>query len=181
MNRFWVAALLLVARASIASAADDKTIEAARKEGALSFYTTMAAGESKLFADAFQSKYPFIKVEITRLGSDKLLQRIFTESRAGRGLFDATSNSGFEMHLLNKARLLARYPSPEFNAFVADSKDKDGYWVDMYSNVRVLAYNSRLVPKEKRPVATRIFSTPSGRAPSAFPKRSTLGTAPCCA
>ena len=170
MTRVWMTVFLLAVGASLASAADDKIVEAARKEGAVSFYTTMAAGESKLFADAFHSKYPFIKVEITRLGSDKLLQRILTESRAGRGLFDATSNSGFEMHLLNKARLLARYPSPEFNAFVTDSKDKAGYWVDMYSNVRVIAYNSRLVPKEKVPRSYENLLDPGWKGAIGFPE-----------
>jgi iron(III) transport system substrate-binding protein len=170
MNPLWTAIFFLAVSASITSAADDKVIEAARKDGAVSFYTTMAAGESKLFADAFQSKYPFIKVEITRLGSDKLLQRILTESRAGRGLVDTTSNSGFEMHLLNKAHLLARSPSPEFNAFVADSKDKSGYWADMYSNVRVVAYNSRLVPKEKVPRSYEDLLDPAWRGAIGFPE-----------
>jgi iron(III) transport system substrate-binding protein len=105
----WLAAFSIGLFSSLVRAADERTIEAARKEGAVSFYTTMAATESKLFVDGFQNKYPFLKVEITRLGSEKLLQRILTENRAGRGLFDATSNSGFEMHLLNKTHLLARY------------------------------------------------------------------------
>ena len=36
-------------------AADERTVELARKEGRVSFYTSMAAEESKLLADAFQS------------------------------------------------------------------------------------------------------------------------------
>lgn len=149
---------------------DEKIVDAARKEGSVSFYTTMAATESKLLADAFQTKYPFLKVEITRLGSDKLLQRMLTEQRAGRGLFDAVTNSGFEMHLLNKARLLARYQSPEFNAFVADSKDRAGHWVDMYSNVRVVAYNARLVPKEKVPRSYEDLLDPAWKGAIGFPE-----------
>jgi len=170
MRIAWLAAFSIGLFSSLVRAADERTIEAARKEGAVSFYTTMAATESKLFADAFQNKYPFLKVEITRLGSEKLLQRILTENRAGRGLFDATSNSGFEMHLLNKARLLARYQSPEFNSFLADSKDRAGYWVDMYSNVRVLTYNSRLVPKEKVPRNYEDLLDPGWKGAIGFPE-----------
>jgi len=170
MRIAWLDAFSIGLFSSLVRAADERTIEAARKEGAVSFYTTMAATESKLFADAFQNKYPFLKVEITRLGSDKLLQRILTENRAGRGLFDVTSNSGFEMHLLNKARLLARYQSPEFNAFLADSKDRAGYWVDMYSNVRVLTYNSRLVPKEKVPRNYEDLLDPGWKGAIGFPE-----------
>jgi len=58
------------ARGAVVQAADDKTVEAARKEGRVSFYTTMGADEAKMLADSFQSKYPSIGVEITRLGSE---------------------------------------------------------------------------------------------------------------
>src|SRR5215470_15890326 len=73
-------------------AADEKALEVARKEGRVSFYTSMAATESKLLADAFQTKYPAITVDITRLSSDKLLQRIVTEKRTGANLFDTVTN-----------------------------------------------------------------------------------------
>ena len=167
---FITTAAILAFFATGLRAAENKVIDAARKEGAVSFYTTMAATEGKLLADAFQTKYPFLKVEITRIGSEKLLQRILTENRAGRGLFDVTSNSGFEMHLLNKARLLARYQSPEFNAFVADSKDSSGYWVDMYSNLRVITYNTRLVAKEKVPRSYEDLLDPAWKGSIGFPE-----------
>jgi len=85
------------------------------------------------------------------LGSEKLLQRIITESRAGSHLFDAVTNSGMEIYLLTKMGLLARYTTPEFSSFMADSKDPAGRWVDLYSNLRMIGYNTRLVPKEKIP------------------------------
>ena len=130
--------LLLFVGVSSAASADEKTLELARKEGRVSFYTSMAATESKLLADAFQTKYPAINVDITRLSSDKLLQRIVTEKRTGANLFDVVTNSTMEVHLLNKTGLLARYASPEAALFFADSKDRGGRWVDMYSNLRVL-------------------------------------------
>ena len=63
-------ALAAVLNAAPLYAADDKTIELAKKEGRVSFYTSMGADESKMVADAFQAKYPAIRVEITRLGSE---------------------------------------------------------------------------------------------------------------
>src|SRR6516162_10363887 len=108
-------------RVGFVRAADEKTLEAAKKEGRVSFYTTMGADEAKMLSDSFQSKYPSIRVEITRLGSEKLLQRIITESRAGSHLFDAVTNSGMEIYLLTKMGLLARYTTPEFSLFMADS------------------------------------------------------------
>ncbi len=75
--------LFALCRAADLPAVEDRTVELARKEGRVSFYTSMAAEESKLLADAFQSKYPFLRVEISRLSSEKLLQRIITEQRTG--------------------------------------------------------------------------------------------------
>lgn len=126
------------ARTALVRATDDKMLELAKKEARVSFYTTMGADEAKLLADAFQSKYPSIRVEITRSGSEKLLQRIITESRAGSHLFDAVTNSGMEIYLLTKMSLLARYTTPEFSSFMADSKDPTGRWVDLYSNLRMI-------------------------------------------
>lgn len=150
--------------------ADDKTLELAKKEARVNFYTSMAASESKLLADAFQVKYPFLRVDITRLSSDKLLQRILTENRAGTNLFDAVTNSTMEVHLLHKGGLLARYASPEARAFFADSKDPAGHWADMYSNLRVITYNTRLVSKERIPKRYEDLLDPAWKGQIGFPE-----------
>ena len=59
-----------------------------------------------------EAKYPAI--DITRLGSEKLLQRVITEGCAGSHFFDTVTNSGMEIHLLGKMGLLARHTMPEF-------------------------------------------------------------------
>ena len=151
-------------------AADEKTVELAKKEGRVSFYTSMAATESRLLADAFQAKYPFLRVEITRLSSEKLLQRTITEHRTGSDLFDVVTNSGMEIHLLAKAGLLARYVSPEAQAFFADSKDPGGRWVDMYSNLRVITYNTQFVPKERVPKRYEDLLAPAWKGQIGFPE-----------
>lgn len=152
------------------SAADVKTVELARKEGRVSFYTSMGADECKMLIDAFQAKHPSIRVEMTRLGSEKLLQRIITESRAGSHLFDAVTNSGMEIYLLAKMGLLARYTTPEYSSFMADSKDPAGRWVDMYSNLRMLGYNTRLVPREKIPQRYEDLLEPGWKGQIGFPE-----------
>ncbi len=167
---FLICLISFTASAVLVLAADDKTLEAANKEGRVSFYTTMGADEAKLLADSFQSKHPSIRVEITRLGSEKLLQRIITESRAGSHLFDAVTNSGMEIYLLAKMGLLARYMTPEFSLFMADSKDPAGKWVDLYSNLRMIGYNTRLVPKEKIPKRYEDLLEPGWKGQIGFPE-----------
>jgi iron(III) transport system substrate-binding protein len=152
------------------AAADEKTLELARKEGRVSFYTSMGADEGRIVIDAFQAKYPGIRVEMTRLGSEKLLQRIINESRAGSNLFDAVTNSGMEIYLLGKMGLLGRHTPSEFSSFMADSRDPSGRWADMYSNLRMIAYNTRLVPKERIPKRYEDLLDPSWKGQIGFPE-----------
>jgi iron(III) transport system substrate-binding protein len=163
-------ALAAVLNAAPLDAADDKTIELAKKEGRVSFYTSMGADESKMVVDAFQAKYPAIRVEITRLGSEKLLQRIITESRAGSHLFDAVTNSGMEIHLLGKMKLLGRHMPPEFSSFLPDCRDATFGWADMYSNLRMVAFNTRMVPKDKIPRRYEDITDPMWKGQIGFPE-----------
>jgi iron(III) transport system substrate-binding protein len=162
--------LISFSAAAPLGAADEKTLELAKKEGRVSFYTTMGADECRLLVEAFQAKYPSIRVDMTRLGSEKILQRILTESRAGSHLFDAASNSGMEIHMLAKTGLLARYMPPDFSSFMADAKDPAGRWVDMYSNLRMIGYNTRLVPKEKAPRRYEDLLEPGWKGQIGFPE-----------
>ncbi len=165
-----LALLLVISCARIGGAADDKTLELAKKEGRVNFYTSMGSDESKIVADAFTAKYPAIRVDITRLGSEKLMQRLITEARAGSHFFDAVTNSGMEIHLLGKMGLLARHQSPEFAAFMADAKDPTWRWADMYSNLRLVAYNTRLVAKDKIPRRYEDLLDPAWKGQIGFPE-----------
>ena len=156
--------------ATPAIAADEKTLELARKEARVSFYTSMGADEGRMVIDAFQAKYPGIRVEMSRLGSEKLLQRIINESRAGANLFDAVTNSGMEIYLLGKMGLLAPHAIAEFSSFMSDSSDPAGGWVDMYSNLRIIGYNTRLVPKDKVPKRYEDLLEPLWKGQIGFPE-----------
>ncbi|HEV8720126.1 MAG TPA: extracellular solute-binding protein [Candidatus Binatia bacterium] len=123
----------------------------AKKEKTVNLYTSMEARESRQIADVFQQRYPFLTVDITRISNNRLLQRIMTEHRAGRGIFDVIITSGLEVRYLIKSGLVGPYISSEAKAFFADSKDPQGLWVDVYSSLRVFAYNSKIVSHEDAP------------------------------
>ncbi|MGZ8466679.1 MAG: hypothetical protein ACXWXT_14140, partial [Candidatus Binatia bacterium] len=59
-------------------------IDGAKKEGKLTWYTSMAVDTSKPLLDAFVKEHPFIKPELVRLGEEQLVNRILSETRAGR-------------------------------------------------------------------------------------------------
>jgi len=98
-NPKWVALLLasLLVSAISAGAAQikppwqqewEKTIEAARKEGALSLYLLEGDGELARVAQAFQKKFPEIKITTTPGRGNTLGPRIMAERRAGKFLVD---------------------------------------------------------------------------------------------
>jgi len=61
----------------------DKVVAAARKEGTLTLYTTIAEKDLPAIVKPFEDKYG-VKVVVWRAGTDKVLQRAVQEARAGR-------------------------------------------------------------------------------------------------
>lgn len=122
-------------------------VEAARKEGKFVWYTSMAIDTSKPLVDAFVKEYPFMQPELVRAGEEQLVNRIMTETRAGKWYFDAVSTSGISV--LAEHKITAPYLSAERNAFIDQFKDPNGHWLGIFVNNLVLAYNTRMVaPKD---------------------------------
>jgi len=62
--------LLMLARSSGAQP-DARSIDAAKKEGGLIWYTSTSVTESKPLLDDFEKQYPFIKGEIFRASGER--------------------------------------------------------------------------------------------------------------
>src|SRR3954447_10985566 len=60
-----------------------RLIEGARREGTVSYYTSLVAEDSTPVVDAFKHKYG-IDVQFWRGSTEAIVQRPLTESRAGR-------------------------------------------------------------------------------------------------
>ena len=75
----WVVFLTLaVSRSSAIPAQPDpaaRVIEAAKKEGALFWYTALNLNDSEMLTSRFEQLYPFIKTETLRLSSFNLLSK----------------------------------------------------------------------------------------------------------
>jgi len=59
--------------------AQDPRLEAARKEGKVVWYTSLALTSSEKVAKLFETAYPGVKVEAHRTGSQRILQRMMQE------------------------------------------------------------------------------------------------------
>ncbi|MBI4529567.1 MAG: extracellular solute-binding protein [Deltaproteobacteria bacterium] len=131
-------------------AQDLKTIEAgAKKEGKVNLYGSMRDDEAKFVLDAFQKKYPGVRVDYFRSSEDKLVSRILAEAKAKTYNFDAliTTAAGH----LKTLGLALKWSPPSASGINPDLMDPDGMWTPVYINTNVIQYNTRLVMKADVP------------------------------
>jgi len=88
-------------------------IAQAKKEGRVGYYTSQNMAGASALAKSFEKKYPFIKVDLFRMGGTTLRTRVLAEAQAGRHSFDVISMNIMDIQLLMKMTLLAKYRSPE--------------------------------------------------------------------
>lgn len=147
----WLGVFLCLLPARAFSQGREALVEGAKKEGKVVWYGSLSLEDIKRLSTAFEKKYPFLKVDIFRASGEKLANRILTETRAGKYLFDVLATSAFEVWPLYKRGLLGKYVSPESKPYGPEFKDPEGAWVDLYNNYYVIGYNTKLVAKKEAP------------------------------
>src|SRR5262245_14093651 len=126
-------------------------IEGAKKEGKLSFYTTVETEFARSLAAAFEAKYSFIKTDIFRSTHDKILSRMNVERKTGTYTADTVSVGEFETYHMQKMGFITPYKSPYATAYPEGFKDPNVYWTDLYDNLIVTAYTSQRVKRDELP------------------------------
>jgi len=128
---------------------EERLIEGAKKEGKVVWYTTLTTMEADTMGKKFHEKYPFITAEVWRSGAEKVFLKIQSEAQAKRNVFDTVMITAAEGELMKRKGLLAKYQSPQRKFYPDALKDAEGYWTDLYMNLNVVAYNTKLVnPRE---------------------------------
>src|ERR1700752_5394187 len=113
--------------APIIAASQDGLLEAARREGELVYYASMNVAEANAEISAFEKRYPFIKVKLNRIASEKLLTRVLTEARTKKIFADVIQTVEFSMHIFSRSGILARYTPPANSIFPQEFKE-EGFW-----------------------------------------------------
>jgi iron(III) transport system substrate-binding protein len=150
--------------AAVPASAQDARVEAAKKEGKIVWYTSLALPTAEKIGKLFEAAYPGIKVEVQRTGSQRILQRVMQEMQANLKLVDVihTSDAGHFV-LLKEKKLLMKYSPAGIDAFPAGFKDKDGYYFTLRATVNVIAYNTKLVPAAEAPKGWKALLDPKWR------------------
>jgi iron(III) transport system substrate-binding protein len=128
-------------------------IEAAGKEGKVSFYSALELNVAERLGKAFEAKYPGIAVRVERSGAERIYQRIAQEQSSRINAVDVV-NSTDPAHFLDwkKSEWLAEYvPDDVAKHFPPDQVDRDGMYATSCAWLEVIGYNTTLVRKEDAP------------------------------
>jgi iron(III) transport system substrate-binding protein len=128
-------------------------IEAARKEGKLSYYSALELNVAERLGKMFEAKYPGIAVRVERSGAERIFQRIAQEQGSGINAVDV-ANSTDPAHYLDwkKNGWLAPYvPEDAARHFPADQVDPDGMHATSCGWIEAIGYNTGLVKREDAP------------------------------
>ena len=125
--------------------------QAAETEGKMVFYASFNANDSKVLIDGFKQLHPKIDGTFYRATDAKLMERILTEGRAGRNLWDVVMTSSFYGYNLKKRGMLTVYDSPERKFYRDGYKDPQATWTSIFTNYGAFGFNTRNVPKTSIP------------------------------
>jgi iron(III) transport system substrate-binding protein len=129
------------------------SIEAARKEGKLAFYTAMDLPVAEKFGKAFEAKFPGITVRVERSGAERVFQRIAQEMESRIHAVDVV-NSADGAHFIVWKRsgwLAPHLPEEVARHYPAQFYDPDGLWITTRVWLSSLGYNTNLVAPQDAP------------------------------
>lgn len=167
----WARALVCIAAAlsaaTTAHAASQALIDAAKREGRVTWYTTLLVDDaSGPLAAAFEKKYG-VDVEFVRRNGALQLETILEEARSGTmkvDVFDGTTTAAFVM----KENLAEAYKADSAADIPAEYKDPNGYWTAQVLYFQTLGYNADLVPASEVPKSYRDLLDPKWKGKLAW-------------
>src|SRR5437899_777959 len=102
-------------------------IAAAKKEGAVIWYTSIELQTAEKLAQSFEAAYPGIKVQVERNGAERNFQRIGQERGSGIKNVDVAEASDMGSFILWKRQgWLAPFVPANLEKWPEDQRDPDG-------------------------------------------------------
>lgn len=152
--RLFIVAALIIAIEPFELRADagrDEMIAKAKKEGTL----VIAGSNANDLRDrlkGFQKAYPFLTVKGVTSNTADTINRVVTESQAGRLSIDLAAVDEVGNEVLAGRELLEKLNFPHLANFPKGSQPPHGFYVDFVGNPRVQGvYNTEMVPADQVP------------------------------
>lgn len=161
IGRFSLLVVFLVLFAWVPVGAQS-TMEKAKKEGKVMWYSSLTLKISQEVCKLFNSKNLGITCELHRDGSSKLFRRYKQEARGKIFRADVihTSNIGQFITMHDKLKFIAPYKPKGSERFLSNFKTDDGRWTILRASVMVPVYNTKLVKPEQVPTSYLDFLKP---------------------
>ena len=148
--------------------ADPELYKAAKKEGQLTWYTTLIVKQAvRPIVAAFEKKYPGIKVRYSRANSSNTAIKVLSEAKANRvtgDVFDGTSN----VEPLKDAGLVVKWTPKGVAAYPAEYRDPEGYWSATHLYFLTPGINTGMVSKKDMPKTFEDLLNPKWRGKMAW-------------
>ena len=157
-----IAGLLAVALLSApAFAADDATMRAAKKEGKVTWYSSITINIAQDICNNYNKKKTGIKCILHRDGSGKLYRRYLQERKGGIHVADVihTSNLGHFLKLKAK-KIITPYKPAGTDNFNEKFVTKDNYWTILRAGVLMPFYNTKKIKAKDAPKTYKDFLDP---------------------
>ena len=123
----------------------------AKQEGRIVFYTSWGPSDADYVVKAFERKYPPLRVEPVRASSERTLNRLLSEQRAGN---ISRRRRGSQRHPVGHLeRKIGPRPlsiREKQRIFPPIGAIRMAYGVGLHQTIYVIGYNSRLVSARRR-------------------------------
>jgi iron(III) transport system substrate-binding protein len=160
-----------------ARAADAGLIAAAKKEGAVTWYTTQIINQfARPAAEAFEKTYG-VKVNYVRSNPEEMVLRVMNEAKAGRlqvDVIDGTSS----IPALKREGLTAKFIPENARRFPAQFIDTEGEWVAGNFYVHEPIFNTELAKKGAEPRSYEDLLDPKWKGKMSWSSLTSSSSAP---
>lgn len=155
-----------VAAAPPAASITPELIAAARKEGKLTWYTSVDLKVAEQTGKAFEGKFPGISVKVERSGAERNFQRLAQEAASKIFRCDAVNTSdAAHMIVWKRQGILAAFVPEDVARHYPDiHRDADGYYASWRVMLSPIVYNTTLVKPEDAPKSFKDLLDPKWSA-----------------
>jgi len=143
----------VVSAAPPAEKITQQLVDAAKKEGKVTWYTSVDLPLAEKVAKSFEAKYPGVAMKVERSGAERNFQRIGQEAASKIYNCDVV-NSSDAAHLIlwKRQGFLAAYvPEDVAQFFPEQHRDADGMYASWRVTLCPMAYNTKQVKAEEAP------------------------------
>jgi iron(III) transport system substrate-binding protein len=128
----------------------ERIVRAAKDEGELNFYTSIAQSDIAPLVDPFEQRYG-IKVNVWRAGDEQVVQRCVAESQGKRFIVDAVHTGSSFLDALRREKILQPVASPLHAQLLPETLPAHRMWASTMLSVWVQTYNTNIIKRSDLP------------------------------